>query len=263
MPHVATYTRELPISLTRMYENAIDGEHLPWLHNTSFSHLKILDSGYWGWRAKGNFAPKSFMNAMELELRLDKDNNRWITRTLAGVGKGTEVWTHAFELEEHKIKIVVDFYIPKLPKLLVPLYAKQLVKTYATLYDEDLWMMATRQSELDRIQAGKSLEKVDQLALGTVEDVEQNLPLNFDFNNNPYRLTKVEGEWLAYSTVCPHMLGPLHDAAIENGIVECPWHGYQFDIRTRECESGNKCRLAPAPRITLEETDQTIIASVN
>ena len=47
LPRVATYTRELPVSLTRMYENAIDGEHLPWLHRDSFSSLEILDSGPW------------------------------------------------------------------------------------------------------------------------------------------------------------------------------------------------------------------------
>ncbi len=29
LPHVTTYIRELPISLERMYENTIDGEHLP------------------------------------------------------------------------------------------------------------------------------------------------------------------------------------------------------------------------------------------
>ena len=92
-----------------MYENAIDGEHLPWLHRTSFSHLEIIDKGSWGWRAKGNFVPKSFMNSMELELRLDREKNCWITRTTAGLGKGTEIWTHAFEPKKIKLRLLSTF----------------------------------------------------------------------------------------------------------------------------------------------------------
>jgi nitrite reductase/ring-hydroxylating ferredoxin subunit len=261
LPHVASYTRELPISLTRMYENAIDFEHLPWLHSTSFSHLEILDKGDWGWRAKGNFAPKSFMNGMELELRLDREKNRWITRTTGGLGKGTEVWTHAFELEENKIKIVVDFYIPKLPVFMKSLYDKQLVETYAKLYDEDLWMMATRQNELDRIKIGKSIEQVESVELGSLSDGEKKLPLTFTFNNNSYKLVKLDGELLAFSTTCPHMLGPLQDGNIHQGIVECPWHGYKFDVRSRECISGAKCKLAPAPNIFIDEKFGIVLVS--
>lgn len=253
LPHVVSYTRELPVSLTRMYENAIDGEHLPWLHSTSFSHLEIIDKGDWGWRAKGNFFPKSFMNYMELELLLDRDKNCWVTRTTAGLGKGTEVWTHAFELEENKIKIVVDFYIPKLPKFLKAMYSKKLVATYAKLYDEDLWMMATRQNELDRIKLGKSIERVESIELGPLSEIEEKLPLTFNFNNNPYKLVKLNGDLLAFSTTCPHMLGPLQDGNIDEGIVECPWHGYKFDVKSRECISGAKCKLAPAPNISVDE----------
>ena len=32
-------------------------------------------------------------------------------------------------------------------------------------------------------------------------------------------------------------------------IVQCPWHGFRFDIKTRNCTSGAHCRLAPAPVI--------------
>ena len=260
LPHVASYTRELPISLTRMYENAIDGEHLPWLHRTSFSHLEIIDKGSWGWRAKGNFVPKSFMNSMELELRLDREKNCWITRTTAGLGKGTEIWTHAFELEENKIKIVVDFYIPKLPNFLKNLYAEKLVQTYAQLYDEDLWMMATRQNELDRLKLGESIEPFESIELGLLVDIEKELPLTFSFNNNPYKLVKLDKKLLAFSATCPHMLGPLQDCDIDQGIVECPWHGYKFDVKSRKCISGAKCKLAPAPRITIDDESGIITA---
>ena len=253
VPHIATYTRELPVSLTRMYENAIDGEHLPWLHSSSFSHLEILEQGNWGWRANANLVPKSYFNAMELELRLDRDKNRWITRTLSGLGKGTEIWTHAIPISEHQIKVIDDFYIPKLPRFLHALYRQQLLTTYSRLYDEDVWMMVTRQNQLNRKAAGKLDQNDEPLILGIANDIEQRLPLDFDFNNHPYQLVKIVDEWIAYSRVCPHSLGPLDRPKIgDDGtsvIVQCPWHGFRFDIKTRNCTSGAHCRLAPAPVI--------------
>jgi hypothetical protein len=146
LPHVATYTRELPVSLERMYENALDGEHLPWLHHETFASMTILDQGPWGWRAKGHFQPASFMTWLELELRLDRDNNRWVTTTLRGLGKGTQIITHAVPLAEDRIKVIVDFYVPKLPRFLHGLYARQFIDTYAKLYDEDLSMPAHARS---------------------------------------------------------------------------------------------------------------------
>ena len=252
--HVATYTRELPVSIERMYENAIDGEHLPYLHRDSFSELNILERGDWGWRATGNLTPKSFMNFMELELKLDREKHRWITRTLSGLGKGSEIWTHAIPLEENKIKVIVDFYVPKLPRFLKKMYAEEYIKTYSKLYDEDLWMMATRQHELDRLKDRKSPDSLAKLNttsinLGQKARVEQTLPIQFTLKGHPYRLIKLKDELIAHSSTCPHMLGPLQNTDVKNGLVECPWHGYQFDVKTRECTTGQKCKLAPAPSI--------------
>jgi nitrite reductase/ring-hydroxylating ferredoxin subunit len=269
--HVATYTRELPISIERMYENAIDGEHLPHLHSDSFSEINIIKSGSWGWLATGNLTPKSFMNYMKLELTLDRENHRWITRTLAGLGKGTEIWTHAIPLGEHKIKIIVDFYVPKLPNFLKAMYAKEYIETYSKLYDQDLWMMATRQNELDRLKTltaqNKNAGSVDaknnyqkDLVLGKATEIERLLPLEFTQNGHPYRLIKLDNELVAHSSTCPHMLGPLQKSNVIDGTVECPWHGYKFDVKTRKCTTGAKCKLAPAPMVVIN-TEGTVVAS--
>ncbi len=264
LPHVATYTRELPINLARMYENAIDWEHLPILHSSSFSKLELIEQGQWGWKAKVYLQPSSFISSMVLELKLDRDKNRWITRTLSGLGKGTEIWTHAIPLAENKIKIIVDFYVPKLPKFLQAQYAKQYRETYAQLYDEDLWMMATRQQELNRVKEARAIirnqTESSQISLGKISDVSNKLPLTFDFNRQSYRLVKLDNELIAHSVSCPHMLGPLEDSNIEEGILECPWHGYKFDIKTRKCISGQKCKLAPAPLIQIDPHSQEVSA---
>ena len=45
-------------------------------------------------------------------------------------------------------------------------------------------------------------------------------------------LYNVDGEFYALDGVCPHQGGPLGDGALQGCIVTCPWHGWQFDVRT-------------------------------
>jgi nitrite reductase/ring-hydroxylating ferredoxin subunit len=45
-------------------------------------------------------------------------------------------------------------------------------------------------------------------------------------------LFRVEGKIVALDGICPHAGGPLAKGACFEGIVTCPWHGWQFDART-------------------------------
>lgn len=48
-------------------------------------------------------------------------------------------------------------------------------------------------------------------------------------------LFKVDGKIFALSHICPHQGGPLAEGGVEGGVVTCPWHGWQFDVRTGVC----------------------------
>lgn len=50
----------------------------------------------------------------------------------------------------------------------------------------------------------------------------------------------VDGEVYAISNVCTHMGGLLHQNPMENGILTCPKHGAQFDVRTGRSVRGAK-----------------------
>lgn len=41
-----------------------------------------------------------------------------------------------------------------------------------------------------------------------------------------------EEEFVALDGICPHAGGPLGEGRLAGGIVTCPWHGWQFDVRT-------------------------------
>ena len=41
-------------------------------------------------------------------------------------------------------------------------------------------------------------------------------------------LTHVDGTYAALDNHCPHQGGPLGEGSIENGLLRCPWHGYDY-----------------------------------
>jgi nitrite reductase/ring-hydroxylating ferredoxin subunit len=45
-------------------------------------------------------------------------------------------------------------------------------------------------------------------------------------------LYNVEGTFFALDGVCPHQGGPLGRGCLSGAIVTCPWHGWQFDVRS-------------------------------
>lgn len=48
-------------------------------------------------------------------------------------------------------------------------------------------------------------------------------------------LFNVGGEYHAIDNLCLHRGGPLSDGCVSAGVVTCPWHGWQFDVRTGTC----------------------------
>lgn len=83
----------------------------------------------------------------------------------------------------------------------------------------------------------------------------------------------VDGEWRAFENRCPHAGGPVCEGKIMPRVVAevdevrdvrrlhfsdqefriaCPWHGWEFDIRTGESASDPRRRLR---RFSVEEKD--------
>lgn len=50
-------------------------------------------------------------------------------------------------------------------------------------------------------------------------------------------LYNVDGEVFASLDACPHRGAPLSAGELSDGVVMCPFHGWEFDVRTGECVS--------------------------
>lgn len=59
-----------------------------------------------------------------------------------------------------------------------------------------------------------------------------------------YALFNVDGIISAIDGICPHQGGPLADGVVEGTMVTCPWHGWQFDVRTGKTPLGSRLKQA-------------------
>jgi nitrite reductase/ring-hydroxylating ferredoxin subunit len=244
--HAGTYRRTLPVALERLYENALDWEHLPWVHPGSFRAIESLGITANSWRARTE-SPRGAISV--IELTLDRASRRWITQVLDGEGAGNEIWTHAFPIEARRVDIVVDFFLPGLPAEARHAAGEAYARLYARLYDEDVAMMVERSRQLER-RLGESDRATTTLALGPRADL--NLPLDLTLGGREFVLVDSEGTLLAFPAQCPHQLGPLAAGGVDQGIVTCPWHGDRFDLRTGRNLTGRNCHLWPLPTVRVD-----------
>jgi pyruvate oxidase len=60
-------------------------------------------------------------------------------------------------------------------------------------------------------------------------------------------MTRFQGEHAALDNKCPHQGGPLAEGSIENGVLRCPWHGWDFHPLTGESPEGHGDRVEVFP----------------
>jgi glycine betaine catabolism B len=74
----------------------------------------------------------------------------------------------------------------------------------------------------------------DFVKVAETEDVQVSQMMAVEINDEKICLANVNGKYYAIGNVCTHMGGPLADGKLEEYIVQCPWHGSRFDIRSGE-----------------------------
>lgn len=257
----AVYERVIDASLARAWENVLDWEHLPHLHDSSFSSLELEEAGQWGWRARTKGVPEETSPETLIELVVDRPNSRYVSRTLAGGLPGMEIWTHFAKADERKTQIKVEFHIPHVDENGAAKLGEIMLGLYETLWDEDERMMVERQEALDAKSKSSSTDQPQEIDLGMADALANKLPLTIELEGRPVNIVKINDRLHAYAAECPHMLAPLSDVPVDQeGCITCPWHGYRFDIRTGDVTNGKDLSLTPGFKVTLTEQRHVIVS---
>ncbi|HXY85328.1 MAG TPA: Rieske 2Fe-2S domain-containing protein [Gaiellaceae bacterium] len=69
-----------------------------------------------------------------------------------------------------------------------------------------------------------TVARVDDVPVGTLTSVQA--------GEDEIALAHCEGGFYAVQQHCLHLEGPLGDGVLDGCVLSCPWHGWQYDVRT-------------------------------
>lgn len=95
--------------------------------------------------------------------------------------------------------------------------------------------------------------------VATLSDLPEGSSLEVEHQGRVYALFHSGGVISAIDGICPHQGGPLADGPVEGTLVTCPWHGWQFDIRTGDSPLNAKLRQ---PCFEVKVDGQDILVAV-
>jgi len=244
----ATYRRRVGASLSRIWDNVVDWEHLPALHSGSFNTVELIDADSGGWRIRLTPQPGSTADAQVLRLATDRARHCYLVTTEAGHGASSEIRVALTPYGPDNTGVVAEYHVPVSDPGRRAMIGAGFIAAYQILWDEDEAMMRVREAALAAV--GEPTPLPERVELGPVADLV--LPRVFAFGPGRFRLLDLDGRLVAHSVTCQHWLGPLDQAVVDHRRIRCPWHGCAFDVATGRSADGRGMRLAFAPAVGVE-----------
>ena len=85
------------------------------------------------------------------------------------------------------------------------------------------------------------------VSVARVADIPPGIGRTVDVGGIWIALYDVDGTFYAVDNTCAHAGGPLGEGKLSEGIVECPWYEWRFNIRTGERVSNETITVACCP----------------
>jgi nitrite reductase/ring-hydroxylating ferredoxin subunit len=76
---------------------------------------------------------------------------------------------------------------------------------------------------------------VSTVVVARVDELTAGAPRLVEVSGLRIVLTRVGDAVYACGDVCAHKGGPLSDGKLSGTRLACPWHGWQYDVRTGQC----------------------------
>lgn len=74
------------------------------------------------------------------------------------------------------------------------------------------------------------------VTVARVEDVRPGAIRAFTAGGTEIALAHCNGGFYAVQGHCLHLQGPLGEGRLDGCVLTCPWHGWQYDVRTGQNE---------------------------
>jgi nitrite reductase (NADH) small subunit len=75
----------------------------------------------------------------------------------------------------------------------------------------------------------------DFIRVAGKEELQPGQCMKAKVNNQELALFNVDGNFYAIDDMCPHAGGPLSEGFVDGESVICPWHGWEFNVKSGAC----------------------------
>lgn len=86
-------------------------------------------------------------------------------------------------------------------------------------------------------------DKGNWVAAGLLSDVPEGSVRSTIIGGEKVLLSRNGATVTCFQNACAHLGFPIHDGEIENGIITCPHHGFQYDLSSGECLTAPEVQL--------------------
>src|SRR5437870_12208771 len=94
--------------------------------------------------------------------------------------------------------------------------------------------------------------------VATVSQVAPGTGMVATVNDKEVAVFNVDGTFHAIDNVCKHRGGPLGEGELEGDTVTCPWHGWQYDVKSGK-SINNPSACVKSYQVKVEGSDVKIL----
>ncbi len=68
--------------------------------------------------------------------------------------------------------------------------------------------------------------------VATTKEIAKNTAKACEIGDHQIAVFRLGDEYCAINNLCPHRGGPLAEGDLNGTLVTCPWHNWEFDVKT-------------------------------
>ena len=81
------------------------------------------------------------------------------------------------------------------------------------------------------------------IRVGAKADIGPGSSVKIEVSGKEVAVFNIGGNFYAIDDTCVHRGGSLSEGSIEEKVVACPWHGWQYDVTTGGCLTNPAAQL--------------------
>ncbi|MGB0909938.1 MAG: Rieske (2Fe-2S) protein [Nitrospirales bacterium] len=92
------------------------------------------------------------------------------------------------------------------------------------------------------------------VSIAKADDVSPGTGIVAEVDDKSLAVFNVDGKFFVIDNTCVHRGGPLGEGDLEREVVTCPWHGWEYNVKTGAC-TNNPDACVKSYEVTLDGTD--------